>query len=241
MSENLLKKSITGSLVAQWITLFINFFGLAQNIPAEDILLKKVLGLETIVQIVELIFYHWYHNHIQKKVFDAGHFRYYDWNITTPVMLFSTMLFYEYIRSKPETIGEVIEEKGTTILLILILNFGMLLFGYLQEIGVIGITTSTLLGFACFIAFFYILYKEFVENNRRQEVFFIMFSIWSLYGVAAFFGDIWKNIFYNLLDIVAKNFYGVYLSAYITTLVFQSYQSKLKADENLNEIGSRKE
>ena len=38
-----------------------------------------------------------------------------------------------------------------------------------------------------------------------------MVSVWSLYGVAALMPADIKNISYNLLDIVAKNFYGLYL------------------------------
>jgi hypothetical protein len=215
---DLLKKTITGSLAAQWSTLLVNFYGLAQPLAPQDALLKKVLGLETIVQIIELIFYHWYHSQIQKKVFDVAHFRYYDWALTTPTMLFSTMLFYEYIRDKPTTIGEVLEKKGSAIGIILLLNMGMLVFGFLQEIGIISITTSTLFGFASFLASFYLIYENFVKDNEKQGVYFFMLSVWSLYGVAAFFDDLWKNISYNLLDIVAKNFYGVYLSYYIATL-----------------------
>jgi hypothetical protein len=38
-----------------------------------------------------------------------------------------------------------------------------------------------------------------------------MFAVWNLYGVAFFFNPVWKNIIFNGLDVVAKNFFGVYL------------------------------
>jgi len=45
-----------------------------------------------------------------------------------------------------------------------------------------------------------------------------MSSSWSLYGVAAVFPNIAKNSMYNLLDIVSKNFYSVFLTQYIMNL-----------------------
>ena len=39
--------------------------------------------------------------------------------------------------------------------------------------------------------------------------------VWSLYGFAALLGTKNKNISYNLLDIVAKNFYGLFIYFYI--------------------------
>ena len=42
-----------------------------------------------------------------------------------------------------------------------------------------------------------------------------MFFVWSLYGVAALLGDKLKNISYNILDIFAKNFYGLFLYFFI--------------------------
>ena len=35
--------------------------------------------------------------------------------------------------------------------------------------------------------------------------------IWALYGVAAYFDHIPKNISYNILDVISKNFYGLYI------------------------------
>jgi bacteriorhodopsin len=38
-----------------------------------------------------------------------------------------------------------------------------------------------------------------------------MFIVWSLYGVAAILPFFIKNISYNILDIFAKNFFGLFL------------------------------
>jgi bacteriorhodopsin len=223
---DLLKKSIGVSLAAQVSTLFVNLYGLSLPLEAADIVLKEVLGLETIVQIIELIFYIWYSIRVTTKVTDVTHFRYYDWALTTPTMLFSTMLFYEYLSTRGEetqSILKILENKGGKIALVLLLNMGMLIFGYLQEIGLISIWTSTIGGFACFVAFFYLIYRDFASGAPKdQGVYRFMVGIWSLYGIAPFFNDLWKNITYNILDVFAKNFYGVYLSWFIHRLATTS-------------------
>lgn len=212
---------MTISLVIQWISFFINLFGLVQPLPAKDFVLKEILGLETLVQGIELGFYSWYKSHIKEKVIDVTQFRYYDWMLTTPMMLFSTMGFYKYLTysdEKPMRLLAFFQENSSSILFILFMNFLMLLFGYLQEIGLITIVSSTVFGFGALFTAFFSMYQNFVAVAPKQFIFFVVFFIWSLYGIAAMFENHWKNTLYNLLDIVAKNFYGVYLSYFITTL-----------------------
>ena len=38
-----------------------------------------------------------------------------------------------------------------------------------------------------------------------------LFMIWGTYGIADMIPVIEKNIFYNCLDIISKNFYGLYI------------------------------
>jgi bacteriorhodopsin len=45
-----------------------------------------------------------------------------------------------------------------------------------------------------------------------------MAIVWGLYGVAAMFSPVWKNTAYNILDVLAKNFYGIFLSILIYQL-----------------------
>ena len=42
-------------------------------------------------------------------------------------------------------------------------------------------------------------------------LFKFLLGIWSLYGVAALLPVLAKNISYNVLDIIAKNFYGLFI------------------------------
>jgi hypothetical protein len=213
------KLSIDGSLYAQGASLLVNFFGLAQQISPIHAILKQVLKLETVVQIIELIFYLWYRHitHTSHTNLDITRFRYYDWIVTTPMMLFSTIGYYAYkkqlqTQSAPVDLFEVWNSNKTRITIILILNALMLAFGYLQEIGVIDITTSSILGYFALCGSFYGMYDGFVKDVEDKRLFYFMFIIWSFYGIAAMYPNAPKNIAYNILDVFAKNFYGIYLS-----------------------------
>ena len=213
--------SLIASLAIQWITLLTNVFSLLQPLAPQDFVLKEILGVETLVQGIELGFYTWYQNHVQMNLTDVTKFRYYDWFVTTPLMLFSTMAFYQYLqqkKSEPLRLLPFFKENSSSILTILFFNLLMLLFGYLQEIGIISIGISSILGFGALFASFGKLYTDYVAAAPKQFIFFFVFFVWSLYGIAAMFTNHWKNTSYNILDIFAKNFYGVYLSYFIYSL-----------------------
>ncbi len=89
----------------------------------------------------------------------------------------------------------------------------MLLVGYLQEIGIINIWASSLIGFYFLYLTFDIIYREYaIKSPENLQIFWIMAIIWSLYGVAAMFESKYKNFAYNILDIFSKNFYGLYIA-----------------------------
>ena len=95
----LVENTLQLSLDIQWTTLITNLLSFTQEIPDFDGVLKSVLTLETIVQIIELIFYTWYAFQIH-RIADVTRFRYYDWMLTTPLMLFTTMVYFEYQNSE---------------------------------------------------------------------------------------------------------------------------------------------
>jgi len=223
--KDLLRTSIDASLFAQWTALIISFIALTIPLSVSDTILNQILWLETFVQIIEVAFYTWYKDHITAAITDVAQYRYYDWMFTTPMMLFSTILFYEYLYKKertpekPVTIGGFLKEYSGSTLIILFANFLMLVFGYLQEIGTVDILTSSIWGFLFFGISFYEMYARFAwRTNTSITLFLVMFSLWSLYGFAALFENHAKNIAYNVLDIFSKNFYGIFLSYYIFTV-----------------------
>lgn len=215
----LVENTLQASLAIQWGTLFINLHALLLEIPEFHAVLKSVLTIETIVQIIELIFYTWYAFQVH-RIADVTLYRYYDWMVTTPLMLFTTMIYYEYRNSEEKiTLEGFWERHWKEVLVVAGFNLWMLVFGYLQEIGTIGLVTSTTLGFGGLIGSFYVIYEGFAKKSTENlPLFWFMFSVWSLYGVAAWFPITLKNAAYNILDIFAKNFYGVFLSYTINRL-----------------------
>lgn len=110
---------------------------------------------------------------------------------------------------------ESFQNNKSNIIPIVILNAIMLLFGYLGELNIMNNYLAVFLGFLPFLAMFYIIYENYAKFTQNGETLFWYFSlVWSLYGVAAIMPYFWKNISYNVLDIFAKNFFGIFL-AYI--------------------------
>ena len=81
----------------------------------------------------------------------------------------------------------------------------MLLFGFLGEKKIINKNLSIIIGFIFFFLAFKYIYDKFVLNNEKnKKLFYFVFIIWSLYGLA-FFQTVQK-ICYNILDLISKNF-----------------------------------
>ena len=237
MKEALVKTTIEGSLLIQLITLIINVFGLLVPVDQWDFALKEILGMETFVQVVELIFYTWYRGQVIGGAYDVTEFRYFDWFFTTPVMLFSTAAYFGYLKNEEEreekkekepfSVWAFFKENSQWVSWIFFLNLMMLVFGYLQEIDLLSIVWSSVLGYASLLGSFGILYTKFVsQTSKEQWLFWFMFSVWSLYGVAAMFPNVQKNISYNILDIFAKNFYGLFLSGILFMKSTQTKETK---------------
>jgi len=104
------------------------------------------------------------------------------------------------------------ERNMWNVIWIGIYNFLMLLIGYLQEIHVVNIWVSTIVGFIFLGLVFEKIYSEYaIRSQANMPVFWLMAVLWSLYGVAAALPPLYKNFMYNILDIFSKNFYGLYL------------------------------
>lgn len=213
---SLLEGSLYFSLFVQIITIGIGLYGLMLRVQPGDAILKSAVGLETLVSAIQLSFYSWYAYHF-REVSTAIFYRYHDWVFTTPIMLFTTVLYYDY-NNTPEdetkTVKSVWEKYRTEILLVFGFNLMMLVFGYLYELNILDLFTSNTMGFIGLIGSFYILYDSFVSKNlpANLPLFAFMSIVWGLYGVAATFEPRTKSIFYNLIDTVSKNFYSVFLT-----------------------------
>ena len=66
-----------------------------------------------------------------------------------------------------------------------------------------------------------IIYQQYAKYTQIGQLIFWAFSgIWFFYGIAAMMSYYWKNILYNVLDLFAKNFFGLFL-AYV---IYEQYK-----------------
>lgn len=211
------------SIIIQGITGLIEIIGLLVKIPVKYILLKQLLVLEIIVQIIEGYFYLWlYFNFNNVKNITPK--RYFDWAITTPTMLIQLILYLIYLHYRESNSDDKLEffdlfnKNFTPIMTVLILNWLMLLLGYLGEINVIPLLLGVVIGFVPFLIYYYIIYSKYaILSNDGYKIYFYFLFFWSLYGVFALLSYHIKNTFYNILDLFSKNFVGLFLTYIIFT------------------------
>ena len=210
--------------MVQVITGIIELLALFVKTAPGMSLIKQLLGLEVAVQAVEGAFYVWLYNNIH-TVKNITPKRYADWALTTPTMLITLIAYLIYLNDsgdrKSLSLLQILRENAVPFAQILGLNWLMLLFGYLGEVGVIPIVAGVALGFAPFIAYFYIIYERFIVNannpdntntNTSMKIYAYFLVFWSLYGIVAVLPYALKNTIYNVLDLFSKNFFGIFLS-----------------------------
>jgi bacteriorhodopsin len=187
-------------------------------VPVRFLFLKQLLFLELFVQFIEGLFYiQWFYNF--KSILNITPQRYFDWVITTPTMLINLIFYLIFLERKDKNTSnklnffDLFNTEFYSIITILLLNWGMLLFGYLGEISAIPVLLGVSLGFILFLIYYYIIYTKYaVLTNDGLKIFFYFFIFWSLYGIVAVLPYKIKNICYNILDLFSKNFFGLFLT-----------------------------
>jgi hypothetical protein len=208
----------TASFAVQIATGAVDIYVLTKPVHGPMRFVKQLLWIETVVQIVEASFYIWLiskvkHEHISQV-------RYYDWIITTPSMLFTYMMYLTHLHKKTinHNLYDTAIDRLPDILPIVALNTLMLFFGYLAEIGKLSAHVGVSLGFIPFFVMFAWIYERFASESAMGRATFCYFStVWGLYGVAALLPYVYKNISYNVLDVFAKNFFGLFLAYTLLT------------------------
>jgi hypothetical protein len=210
------------SIVIQVVTGIIEIVSLFVNVKVP--LIKQLLVLEVIVQLIEGLFYIWLFFNFN-DVTNVTPKRYIDWSITTPTMLVQLILYLIYLKDKENGLDvttldffTLLTENSSAISFVLSLNWLMLIFGYLGEVNIIDTLSGVLLGFVPFLIYYYIIYVKYArESKDGWKLFWYFFTFWSLYGVVALLPYYIKNALYNILDLFAKNFFGLFLSYIILT------------------------
>jgi hypothetical protein len=229
MNNSLINTTAKYSLITQISTLIIDYLALQIEIPNKLLILRQLLTLEFIVQIIESSFYIWLisYFHLSKDITTV---RYYDWGITTNIMLFILIIYVNHLQTPEKTMSQLYNENKQVIHSVIILNTLMLLIGYMGEINKIKINKAVFIGFIPFLIYYKIIYQTYVKDdiliknnvstdktNEIKMLFWYFFIVWSMYGVTALFPYIEKNISYNILDLFSKNFFGLFLSYKIYT------------------------
>ena len=222
-AKKLLSYTLIISIVVQIFTFLISIQGIFTEIPVAYYLIKDLFLLELFVQLIEGVFYIWLAFNFLKLT-NITPKRYFDWILTTPTMLITLISYLIFINAKETnqtqglTLYSILTSNYNVIIPILLLNWAMLFFGYLGEIKVIPVLYSIILGFIPFIIYYYMIYSNFVQTNNNGYIFFLYFLFfWSLYGFVAALPYYAKNILYNILDLFAKNFFGLFLAYIIYT------------------------
>ncbi len=220
-NHNIVSKTVYFSLLVQIITTVVSLKGITYNLKENDNILKEILILETVVQFVEACFYVWVIFALSNLKTMSSR-RYYDWFITTPIMLYTTIIFMQYQKNKENNINKKItltnfnKENAKNIIIIFLSNLIMLAFGLMSETKYMKTKYAVPLGTIFFIISFGYIYQNYAKYTLiGKYLFYFLLIVWGLYAVAALLNNVTKNTMYNCLDIVSKNFYGLFLFYYI--------------------------
>ena len=187
----------------------------------KDPQIRHILNLETCISIVAAFFYSEFMNKIndgkrnkQLNYKEINVTRYTDWMITTPIMLLVLCLVFGY---NNKTIM-----RASYFLLIMLVNFTMLAFGYAGEVNMINKRLAQFGGFIFFFLLYGMIYFTFLYNNYNfdnQIIFWAFVTFWFFYGILYDLDEETKNAGYNILDLFSKCFVGLFFWAYLTGVI----------------------
>jgi bacteriorhodopsin len=203
------------SLLVQLAVGFIDYTAIHIDVTSKDELLKDLLKVEVVVQIIEFLFYIWLLFFFSKVSQNITPFRYIDWAITTPLMLITLSAFLQHDGTTSNRLSDFLSNHKGSVITIILLNAAMLLFGLVGEVGYLNPYLSTALGFIPFALNFKYIKDTFLpsdEDKSKNALFYWFVFFWALYGVFAVMNYTIKNTGYNILDIFAKNFFGLFLA-----------------------------
>jgi bacteriorhodopsin len=187
---------------------------------------RHVLNLETAISLIAGYFYSMFIEMVQTVYKTSAEldwklitkYRYLDWSITTPIMLLALCIVLSTNKGSMIHIGQYA--------LIVLLNYAMIVSGYVGETNLLPKWLATSIGYVAFIVMFGFIYKWFVQAKPGSKhymdnhvLYGLYLFIWTLYGVVYQFEESWKNIATNYLDLTAKCLIGLGLWAYYTKIL----------------------
>ncbi len=216
MNEAIVTKSFYITYVFLITTGTITFI---ESLRTSNQVVRHIMNLETCISIIASYFYSVFVDKIKDaKVIpytEINGIRYTDWFISTPLMLFVLCMVLANETKIPFTIG--------TYGIVLLLDLLMLLVGYLGEIHTISRILADGIGFVFFIGMFGYIWNIFLSHGKKTfgatVTYYSFLLIWSLYGIVYLMDERTKNVAYNILDLIAKAFIGIFFWMYFTKSV----------------------
>ena len=95
-AKHILYITVLLSLVIQVLTGIVDVYALTWNYKGDMRMIKGLIGVETFVQFIEIVFYLWLYLQFDSAV-RITEKRYYDWVITTPSMLFILIVYLDFL------------------------------------------------------------------------------------------------------------------------------------------------
>ena len=188
-----------------------------------DPTVRHIMNLETAISLIASYFYSVFIDRIQKAEdglsapmtwSDMVKTRYVDWFMTTPIMI--TVISIVMAKNLRKEL-----HFGTWIILLL-LNFSMLGFGYAGEVGYLNKWVADIAGFIPFLLMFGMLYILYIQPKYvfvNYLLFGVYLFIWSLYGFVYLLDEITKNTVFNVLDLISKCLVGLGLWVLFTKII----------------------
>ena len=183
-----------------------------EAIRTKNMKIRNILNLETSVSLVATLVYSIFIDKINQnklQLEDVTKYRYYDWAITTPMLILVLLIFFNFAEHDSLHLSMYLH--------VLFFNYAMLLSGYLGETKQISKPAGSAIGFAAFAAMIWIIYTNCITSKSSLVDKSLLASftfIWTLYGVAYWLPVREKNMMYNGLDVIAKCFFGLFMWAY---------------------------
>jgi len=208
-SLSTIQTSFTITFVGLLVSAFLN---LVESIRTTLPHVRHILGLEACVALIAAYFYSIFKQKVEFGPInwpEITKYRYIEWAFTTPLMLLGLCLFLaHHSKSKVSIISYIV---------IVLLDYFMLYFGYLGETKQLDRTSADAIGFLGYFGLFAILFK-YVKNSRINRVVFTAYAIiWAMYGIVYFLDD--KNLITNWLDLIAKGLVGILLWVYFSKII----------------------
>ena len=211
--------TVTQTFLFSYLVLFgLTIITFIEALKTSQPRLRHMLNLETSVSLIAGFVYSIFYDMLKKGNIELEQitvYRYMDWCITTPMLLLVLLTFLNFDNKR--------DIHMTVYIYIVILNYTMLISGYLGETGRMEKRRAGIVGFIAFAIMLAIIYFVFLHEAPfflNNYILFCVFSIvWSMYGVAYYLDTVSKNIMYNFLDVIAKAIFGVFIWLYYGNVV----------------------